>query len=238
MSDIIIRSWYGGLGDNLQHSTLPRRFSELGHDVYISNQIPYRNPEIKDLVWGLNPYVKGYSDAEPNAGDIESIQYKQMGLGFLGNWEKAHGLEPPYSIIPDLYYQPKEVKEIQGKTLVDITVISAKAAYKEEKLRDYLTLNYPKEDVVICLFHDGLTYPMFLLHSYNIIFVENIYRYFDLIYSCEKFVCLFSGGNAAAASLFKYKPIKVDCLCADFPTIRTAEIISLHRYEGINYIWI
>ena len=237
MSDKIIRSTYGGLGDSLQHSTLPRRFTELGFDVYVSSQIPYRNPDIKKLVWDLNPYIKGFSDAAPNAGDIEGIYYRQYNHGFIGNWECAHGLGEPYSEIPEIYYVPNEVKEVKDKVLIDVTTITAKPLYDGEKLRKFVTWNYDKKDVMMCIFPDGLTFPMFLLEGYDAVYVKDLFYYLDLIYSCKRFVCLFSGGASAAASLFKYKKIYVECICTDNPVLRSAEITSLHSYKEINYIW-
>jgi len=56
---IIISQPWGGLGDNLHYSTLPELFSNKGYDVYISNNNKVRNSEIFDLVWKMNPYIKG-----------------------------------------------------------------------------------------------------------------------------------------------------------------------------------
>jgi len=54
---IIISQPWGGLGDNLQYSTLPELFSKKGYDVYISNNNKVRNNEIFDLIWKMNPYI-------------------------------------------------------------------------------------------------------------------------------------------------------------------------------------
>ena len=68
MSKKILYQPWGGLGDNLQYSTLPELYNTLGHEFYISSKNVYRNPEIYKLVWELNPYVKGISDEEYNVG--------------------------------------------------------------------------------------------------------------------------------------------------------------------------
>ena len=49
MKKILYQPW-GGLGDNLQFSTLPEMFSKLGYEVYISDKNAYRSVEIFDLV--------------------------------------------------------------------------------------------------------------------------------------------------------------------------------------------
>ena len=51
MSDVILAAFHGGLGDNLQFSTLPEEFyKQQGRDTYISSQASFRNQEIYDLV--------------------------------------------------------------------------------------------------------------------------------------------------------------------------------------------
>ena len=64
----IIQPFFGGMGDSLEHSHLPRRFSEQGDEVYLSSRAQLRNTQIKKLVWDMNPFIKGLSDDEPNAG--------------------------------------------------------------------------------------------------------------------------------------------------------------------------
>ena len=56
MSDVLLGSYFGGLGDNLQFSTLPEEFfKQQGRDTYIVSETTFRNKEIYDLVWGCNP---------------------------------------------------------------------------------------------------------------------------------------------------------------------------------------
>ena len=70
---------WGGLGDNLQLSTIPRRFFEkFGYKgVYISNKDrqKFRNEGIKKLVWEMNPYIAGFTN-EPG---VNIVTGKQIG---------------------------------------------------------------------------------------------------------------------------------------------------------------
>ena len=59
---------WGGLGDNLQFTTLPKLFSEKGVDFFISQYNTYRNPEIYEFCWAKNPYVKGIVSNVANVG--------------------------------------------------------------------------------------------------------------------------------------------------------------------------
>ena len=93
MDDVILSAWHGGLGDSLQFSTLPEEFhKQQGRDTYILENAPFRNPEIYDLVWGENPYVKGKKSGTRNAGDIPEIPYQEWvaegnGTGkAISNW--------------------------------------------------------------------------------------------------------------------------------------------------------
>ena len=103
--DIIIEQPDGGLGDNLAYTTLPELYSQLGHKVYISSKNAYRNNQIYDLVWKLNPYVEGISDLPQNAG----ISRTPIGgdTQFIKRVELGHGLTNGYRKYPVIYYKPK-----------------------------------------------------------------------------------------------------------------------------------
>ena len=95
MDDVILSAYHGGLGDNLQFSTLPEEFhKQQGRDTYIWSQASFRNQEIYDLVWGCNPYIKGIKDGTWTAGDTPEIGHKTLVSDCISNWEALHGLEP------------------------------------------------------------------------------------------------------------------------------------------------
>lgn len=58
---------YGGLGDHLFYSALPRLLKERGlaNEVYISDQSNFRNSAIFDLIWKGNPHLNGISSEPP-----------------------------------------------------------------------------------------------------------------------------------------------------------------------------
>ena len=64
--EIYIGAYHGGLGDNLQLSTLPELFSKRGHKVYVPDGFYFRNSGIYDLVWGNNPYISGIKEGRWN----------------------------------------------------------------------------------------------------------------------------------------------------------------------------
>ena len=72
--DVILGAWNGGLGDQLQFSTLPEEFyKQQARETYIADGSEFRNKEIYDLVWGKNPYIKGVKEGKRTAGDIPEI---------------------------------------------------------------------------------------------------------------------------------------------------------------------
>ena len=112
MDDVILSAFHGGLGDNLQFSTLPEEFhKQQGRDTYIWSQASFRNQEIYDLVWGCNPYVKGVKDGRRTAGDTPEINFVNPNgyYSSITNWEYLHGLEPTNSL-PKIYYEPKKLE--------------------------------------------------------------------------------------------------------------------------------
>ena len=107
---VIIHQPWGGLGDNLQYSTLPELFSRKGFDVYISVNNKVRNQEIFDLVWGQNPYVKGISVDSPNAGECKNWNWpsEEQNEYSMHRIEMSHGFEKT-NFFPKIYYVPQNV---------------------------------------------------------------------------------------------------------------------------------
>jgi hypothetical protein len=237
--DKILYSGWGGIGDVLQFSSLPRRFTELGHAVYLSSKTPFRNPEIKELTINLNPYIVGVSDAEPNCGNpVYGIIYQDVCGNFIMNWEVAHGLTPE-TMYPELYYPPQLVNSISDRILLDVTATSAapQNIYDAEKLRSFIQNTYDRDKITVCCFHDGIANPLLLLDGYDMVFVENIFHYCCLIHSCKKFVSLHSGGMVLASALKKYGDIDADCIITHSPFHKLALLKHHHFYDNINYIF-
>ena len=240
MEDKVLYSGWGGIGDICQFLSLPRKFTELGHDVYLSSKTTFRNPEIKELLIDLNPYVKGVSDKEPNCGNpVDGIEYQDICGNFIMNWEFAHGLNPT-SKYPDLYYTPKPINAISDRILLDLTATTAgrQNIYDPENLRSFIQETYERDKITICCFRDGIANSLLLLDGYDMIFVESIFHYADLIHSCHRFVCLHSGGMVLASALNKYGEINVDCLITHSMYHEIAILKHHHFYDNINYIWI
>jgi len=210
MNDVILGAWHGGLGDQLQLSTLPEEFwKQQGRETYIWADAPFRNSEIYDLVWGQNPYVKGKKVAIRNAGDLAEYQNRESTGDWIKDWELAHGLKPTNSL-PKIYYEPKKVEGFEDTILVDFTSISIDHNGDKilDRLKDLKKL-YCDMRFLEVSFSKQLSQDKF--NSYgtnceNTVVVHDIFTYCDLISSSYGLIALSSGASHLSSALMKYCP--------------------------------
>ena len=197
---IVISQPWGGLGDNLQYSTLPELYAQLGFDVYISSSNAYRNPEIYDLVWKHNPYVKGVSDLPANAGAC-MFGGEAPTANYMTNIELGHGLTHGYRKYPVVYYKPRLVPELANVLLYDATSISSMPADAEvttsfqSVIAKHPTLSVKRVQFAVI---KNRAVPMFN-HEAHI--VHSIYELCDAMYSCKVFLTVFSGASVLASAI-------------------------------------
>jgi hypothetical protein len=237
MNKIILEQPWGGLGDNLQFSTLPELCHENEIDFYLSVNNSYRNEDIKKLVWDNNPFVKGIINEPPNGGTIKMHDY--LGLlkfdySYIGAIEKAHGFEPKNNL-PKIYYQPKNLEFFNDKTVLCLGSIS------ETFDNDYIINNVKNlldnnDDVIELNFIKDLselnkTYGTHKQYktSYEKYDLKDIFEHCDIIYSAKKYICLFSGNSVLSAAINKkntYVLTKHENL----------DISKFYYFENLNYI--
>jgi hypothetical protein len=219
MSDVLIAAYHGGLGDTLQFSTLPEEFAiQQGRDTYVWDRAFFRNPEIAQLVWGTNPYVKGVKGGQWNAGDIPEIKFENVAGNPIASWEQLHGLHP-VNKYPKIYYQPNKV-DLSDVILVDASSItndyehsSLQKVYqdirKEHPDKIFAKVEFqnqinPKRGIDIA--HDGkhVTYDLPVDGKIPIV---NIFAYTDVMASAFGLVSLFSGqSHLSSAIKNQYNP--------------------------------
>jgi len=211
---IIIQQPWGGLGDNLQFSTIPEvAYKQFGEKcVYISNKNAYRNEEIKKLVWDLNPYIAGFTDEEnqnslsiPNRDEDKKLFWTQK-------IELLYNLNPTNKH-PKIYYTFDESKKdiFQNKIFLDLSSSSENALLKEptviNNILKFLTfLKNKKVPINIVRFeklqnnkNDFVNYIDFF-ENVSEYYVNDIFDYCNLIKYCNTFVS-FSGGQTLASAI-------------------------------------
>jgi len=172
MDKIILEQSWGGLGDNLQFSTIPEVAHDKGIDVYISNKNAYRDEDIKKLVWELNPYIKGFTDEPSNIGE-----YTDFGESYniIMNWERKIFGEY-YNDSPKLYYKPNILDEFLDKIVIDSNAISSPIDFTRiiEKYEDAILINssHPNRQIKL---------------------TASIFEWVDVIFSAKKVICQYSG---------------------------------------------
>jgi len=213
MSDVILAAYHGGLGDNLQFSTLPEEFhKQQGRDTYIWSQASFRNQEIYDLVWGHNPYVKGIKDGEWSAGDTPNRHSTILQNG-IANWEVLHDLKPTNQY-PKIYYKPEKIDDFDNVILVDLSSIS----WAKRRTEAGISMVDEGKKILdayesIKKKHEGKTFlgveftqnvsgtPLIEPDVTGIVEIESIFSYVDLIYSSFGVISLHSGQSVLAASI-------------------------------------
>jgi len=239
MDDVILSAFHGGLGDNLQFSTLPEEFhKQQGRDTYIWSKASFRNPEIYDLVWGCNPYIKGVKDGIWTAGDTPEIGHKTLISDCIMNWEALHGLEPT-NRHPKIYYKPKKIYGFHNILLVDLSSISITYDSKEI-LELYDTIKKIHDDMMFF----GVEFTNKIKDATiiepevdNTILIDDIFTYVDLMYSSFGVVSLHSGQNHLASAIKNQynNDLKVYCLMDDVEYERQKKK-AIFVFDNVTYL--
>jgi hypothetical protein len=203
--DIVIWQPYGGLGDNLQYSTLPELFAARSHRVFVSKDNAVRNQEIHDLVWGCNPYVSGVSDAPPNAGAVHHETFMKLPRtsDYIRRWERVHGLEPANDL-PKIYYPCKPRPDFADRIIVDVT--SNSTVYEKHVVDGWMaytvrTFGYAQPDCVQIAFSQKIAEHEASRFDGGTYRIRDIFEYCDIIASCRAVITVFSGAAVLAATI-------------------------------------
>lgn len=230
--DVVIYQHHPGLGDNLLYSTLPELFAGQGRRVFVSDMNRTRNPEIHDLVWGLNPYVSGVSAAPAKAGMAQLIDRFDP-LSHILNWltrvEAAHGFAPTNDL-PKVYYRPRPHPTLAGRVIVDVN--SSTIKYPPEEIETFIRhtcarFHYRLSELTQLRFaRADISDPNGGLPGTPFHTISSIYELCDALASAKAFITVHSGANTLAAAL------KGD---AASPAIHCA--VDAEHYNQKCYIW-
>lgn len=196
----------GGTGDHAVYTTLPERYSDAGFDVYLDQDNLTRNQESHDLLWGKNPFILGTSNKKPNAGYVMQGRFYDVAnrfpIGSIEAMERAHGLLPPYSLAPRIYYKPEPFRiNLEQCVLVDFSAISS--TITPQGMSDMLTKmndRFPGKQFYMVTFPDGVSRKDNVMEGPSIQ-MNSIYEYVDAMASCYAWVGSEAGGQALAAAV-------------------------------------
>lgn len=206
MNYVIWQPW-GGLGDNLQFSTLPEQLSSQGHNVYLHHQNAYRNEEIYRIAWGHNPFIKGILGGTPNCGWVgvdpacHRDKFPQVPVYGINKWEML--FQAPLSKgIPKIYWTHPRMEGFENVVLVDLNYSSCTylpdtvmpIVYREVAAR------WPRADVRQVRFKQQVSTKGYE-STFPPIEVETVYHYCALIASCRAIVTLLTGSSPLASAV-------------------------------------
>lgn len=239
----LMQPW-GGLGDNLQFSTLPELFHLENRPCYISNQNISRNQEIEDLVWGSNPFICGISTNSPNAGSVLPIPDGNT-PSYIKRIELSHGLNG-ISKSPKLYLSPKNLEKLYGKTLIDLSAAGLGGGDEKEILKVISKL-FPKNFFIRLLtkrnleksnclqinfvnFHPGKNIKIDGVEEIKCFSLE---EYCNILYSVENLITVHSGAHSLGVSIRDLDGAKLKNIFCIVPTHQYER--GLFIYEDVEY---
>lgn len=200
---IIYELSFGGIGDCLVISTLPRLLKEkYGVDFYLSKKSleNIRHPDTFKLCFEMNPYFKGVIDGS-TVFRLQTFESEKSLYTFLtdkGGETLLESLERQFSVKgkghPEIYYKPNTLPEYSHIILIDKNTISGKIfgwKYREGIFEKVAHAHLKEGDTIEYLDPKK----------------QDFFTYVDMLYSCKHFVGTFSGG-ASIASCFE-KPFSV-----------------------------
>lgn len=201
---IVIYDPWGGLGDSLQYSLLPELYTNKGYSVYVSSKTPYRNNEILDLVWKLNPYIKGIVDEDGTPGVASNVIIKNIsGKSWVYDMATYHGFIENIKLYPSIYYKPNLIPQLNNCLLYDTTFISGTPDNNIDNsfyslCMKYKNLNRYRIHYTNPVINNNIISTLKEDQKYE---VNSIYDLCDVIYSCSVFVTGISGSMVLASAI-------------------------------------
>ena len=208
MKELIIEIPYGGLGDHLFHSHLPRIAKESGQyrNVYISSFSEFRHHENKELIWELNPFIDGFIDKHGNTCDLKQIvKYHPPNheniLNILDAIMLKFDLDDGKRLHePEIYFKPTFIEEY-NKRIFDPNFLSFVGNVSKEDMMWHIKNNHIEFDAIMKLRNEKALYiPKPNENYFN---TPTLKDFCNLIYSSRMFYCLTSGPATLASALAK-----------------------------------
>jgi len=183
---------YGGLGDHLFYSPLPRLLKERGiaDKVYLSSQSRIRGRETYDLVWKTNPYLDGRSDEMPTATKNLSASINKI-INFT---LAQHGIILDLEINPEIYLAEDMYQQHISNHYVDFNYTSYTGAFT---LLDALKILDKNPHLVMV--NPSATLMRWARNQH--IRTTSLKEYAILIKSAASFSALASGGATLSLAL-------------------------------------
>lgn len=195
---LILQLKYGGLGDHLFYSHIPRIAKETGvyDKVLISNKSEFRSNDYRHIIWELNPHIDGFTDeegqyvtdAKPQNDNENLLDRIMLGLG-LDDGKRFHE--------PEIYYKPLILPDLADAIVYDPNYLSNAGFVNSKKVSRYFREKNIKVDLQLVQrerYIPTLPFGKFLR-------TKSIYDFMDVIASAKEVYSLVTGTPTLAAAL-------------------------------------
>jgi hypothetical protein len=225
MKELIIKIKWGGLGDHLFHSPIPRVAKLQGYDkVYIANESDFIWPETKKFIWESNPFVNGFkkqaSDMYPAFGDVEE------GMNILDKLVLWWGLKDDSIRFrePEVYYKPKIKEELKNAALFDSNFKTPVGHPSPNQVSKYFNNNN-----IVITHQMKPFYANNYIRTKNFVMSKSLEDFCDILFSCKKIYCYTTGTATLAAALGRSVTVLHNGKC--LPMFHHSK---LHKYEKLT----
>ena len=223
MKELVIKIKWGGLGDHLLHTPIPRVAKSQGYDrVLISNHSDYLQKDTKNFIWERNPFIDGFSDEDRSYPQFGEVPHGTNILDHLILW---WGLEDDGIQFrePEIFYQPKTISELKNAVIFDPNYGTSKGHPSGCLTKKY----FENKNIKITHQMKPFTTGTALKNIQNLE-ARNLEHFSDIIFSCKQLICLTTGTATLAAAIGK--PTTV-LYCKDIlPMFHHSK---LHLYEKL-----
>lgn len=227
MKEFIIKIKWGGLGDHLLHSHLPRIAKQSGQydKVYISNHSDYRSLEIKKFVWERNPFVDGFCNEDHSYPQFSEVE---KGINILDKIMLSYDLDDDVRFHEaEIYYKPKVISSLKKAVIFDPNFITSVGHPSSKIVETY----FERKNIVI-------THQMKLLGERNSLIKcdqeissNSLEHFCDIINSCKDMYSFATGTVPLAEAI--NKSITVLFVKGALPMFYYSQ---LHKYVNITEI--
>ena len=198
MKELVIKIKWGGLGDHLIHTPIPRAAKQQGYDkVFISNHSDYLQPDTKKFIWGNNPFVDGFIDEDgpyPTFGEVAT------GMNILDTLVFWWGLDDDSIRFrePEIFYTPKNKPELNNAVIFDPNFGTAVGHPSSSVVKKYFSQHN------ICInYQMALRKNNHSIHGKPMLQTTGLEHFCDIIHSCKALFCFTTGTATLAAALAK-----------------------------------
>jgi len=198
-SHFVIEVKYGGIGDHLFYSHLPRIAKQSGQydRVFVSSHSEFRNPEYRKLVWECNPYVDGFCDEN---GDYPIFDSVEEGMNILDKIMVLRGLDDGKRFHePELYFKGQSRQDLFDAVVYDPNFVSYVGDISSEEIESFLRDNHIRATHQMALWEKHYE----LDHNLAILQTNTLEEFCRVILSCRQLLCLSSGTATLASALGK-----------------------------------